>query len=107
MFISDFFLVIGASPLAIHDILVLVLASCQGVSQFEFVHIAWVSLHGYALLPITERTNYEYFMAALSPSKHMLGWTYRLLVYSGLLRLGLRRGTIDHLLNILLDLLLL
>ena len=108
MFVSNFFLVIGTSPLAIYDILVLVLARCQGVSQFELVHIAWVSFHGRALLPIAERTNYEHFVATLSPSKHVLGWTNGLLVNSSssLLRLGLR-GAIDHLLNILLDLLLL
>ena len=52
--ITHFFLVIGASPLTVHYVLVLIFARRQRMKQVELVARAGHPLHGRALLPVAE-----------------------------------------------------
>lgn len=70
--VTHFFLIIGAAPLPIDNILVLILARGQRMQQAELVVGPWHPLHLGALLPVAEGTYYEDFMAAMAPHKNVL-----------------------------------
>ena len=70
--VSDLLLIIRASPMAIHDVLVLVLSSCQTELQSELMIMAWPSLHHDSVLPIVERSADVDLTTAMPPHEHML-----------------------------------
>lgn len=105
--VAHLFLVIGAAPLAVHYVLVLVGAGREGLRLqliLENVAARVHPLHLHPLLPVAERADYEHLVAALAPSENMLGrgWRWR--------HRGLRRGHnlllllgYDHLLLLLMS----
>ena len=75
--VANFLLVVGAAPLAIDDVLVLVLARRQGVMRqpvLEDVAARVHALHRDPLLPVTEGADDEDFVAALAPGEDVLRW---------------------------------
>ena len=129
--VAHLFLVIGAAPLAVHDVLILVGAGCECLScqpVFENVTARVHPLHLHPLLPVAERADYEHLVAALAPGENMLrrGWWRRhwrlrrghnllllillghdhllLLLMSGyLLLLLMLRGRVEHVLLLLVS----
>ena len=108
MVVTHFFLVIGAAPLPIHDVLVLVLAWRKWMEKAEFVVRARHALHLCALLPVVEGTDDEDFVAAMAPHKDVL---HRSLAMGGqrnlnlLLDLSMLLLSLQH--RVLVDILLL
>ena len=77
--VAYFLLVVGAAPLAIDDVLVLVLARRQGVMRqpvLEDVAARVHALHRDPLLPVAEGANDEDFVAALAPGEDVLRWRW-------------------------------